>query len=1380
MVAAGGVAQSVALNFAHFSVNDGLSSSAVLDIYQDRSGLMWFGTDDGLNRFDGYSFRQFPEIREALSNYSVRDIHEDPAGRIWIAAFQGAGYLERDQGGGYSYHPVIQALNCSVISPLKGGRLLIGTSGGLRLVNPATGAVSFITTDHGLPSNRIMAIQTDDRNRHWILFPEGPARFNPRTKRVESFHPIRSDTATTPEDWKSLTVAGDRLWLVSDRRLIRYDPVRQKVDRRVTIAADSESGTSNETYFVAATQNHGIWIGTDRGLLIYDPERHTLRRHLKGQDQHGINNNELHCFYDDRQGNIWLGTYGGGVNLHSAYNTNFDRFNFELNETAAGQDNIVSDFAEDGRGHLWITTWGDGLKYYDRASKRHRVFHFKSGRFTREVFRSVAVGRDTQLWLATDHNGLIRLDPTTGEYRHWRKESSSLASDNLYCVHEGLGRVWIGLGGGSEGLQTYARRSDRFETLPVRSPRTGQSAKYVRTISDDGERHLFLGTHGQGLWVYDVTDRSVRQYAGPGDGGPLSGGIVYSQHYDPRGYLWVGTMAGGLNLLHLNSGRVVRIGRAHGLPDDCINGILADDEGDLWMSTNRGLVKFSPPPFLFSDTVTVDYVDTHLSEDAFVHFVAEDGLQSNEFKYGAYYRGSDGQMYFGGINGYNRFQPGAIVKNPAPPPVVITDIRVFDPTVWPASRSPEVEVSEAGGSPSIELSYNQNLLTIDYAALNYSQSNKNQYAYYLEGFDNDWRYVGNLRTASYTNLPPGEYTFRVKASNNDGVWNESGAALDLVIVPPIWGRTWFQLVVILGLVSVLFCYYRYRLQEEKRKTQALETAVRVRTRELAAANDQLKQQQGEIEQMWGKVHDADQQKLRFFTNISHEFRTPLTLIIGPLEDIIRGSRTAINRMDTLRIVHKNAVRLLRLINELLDLRSIESGGAKLHVQHLNLAQFLRSIAANFRYQTDLKDITLRVDLPEELPLWIDAEKMEKVFFNILGNALKFTKRGGEIVIASETVPESGMVRVTVRNSGKYIPPELLENIFNRYVKSPGASSRGSTGIGLALVKELVEFHYGRVEVSSSPAGGTAFGVLLPLGLAAYDAAEVSERTTFELEETYDLEIGGAGAGASLAGATEPEAGDSEKTVVLIAEDDPDLRLYLRSLFEPDHTVIETNNGRTALELTQKFIPDFVISDLMMPELDGLEFCRRLKSDERTSHIPIIMVTARTFEEDKLKGLQTGVDDYITKPFSSRMLKLKVENILSRRRVMQERLRDISQIYQVNPDNATETSFYKKLIEAIETNLSDENFNTSRLAEAMNMSRSQLYRKIQAVINRPASELIREIRMKHAESKLLHTDEQVSTIAYSLGFKNVSHFTKTFTAKFGMPPTHFRSRHLETN
>jgi signal transduction histidine kinase/DNA-binding response OmpR family regulator/sugar lactone lactonase YvrE len=1112
-------------------------------------------------------------------------------------------------------------------------------------------------------------------------------------------------------------------------------------------------------------------------LFVYNPARGSLRQHLKGQDQHGIDNNELRCFLADRRGTIWLGTYGGGVNYHSAYNSNFDHFNHELNDAATGNDNIVSGFAEDRAGRVWMTTWGDGLKYYDKDTKHHATYPIAGGLYSKEVFRSVAItGQDT-LWLATNNNGLIRLHPSPGRYHHYRAGTSSLLSDNLYTVHTGLGQLWLGLGGGSEGLQRYQPARDSFVTVPILLPATRQTAKYVRVIADDGDRRLFLGTHGQGVLVYDTVSGTVSHYRSQLEGGTLSNGVVYSLYYDPAGYLWVGTMVGGLNLIHLSTGKVIQVGKQHGLPDNCINGILSDRQGSLYITTNRGLSQFSPPQYLYSDTVSTAYVNARLGHEAFVNFVVEDGLQSNEFKYGAYYQGTDGKLYFGGINGYNRFDPATIAKNPTPPPVAITDIRVFDRDAWPASRSPTIADTAADGVAVIELKHDQNLLTIDYAALNYSQSNKNLYAYYLENFDNDWRYVGSLRKASYTNLPPGEYTFRVKASNNDGVWNEVGTALHINIVPPFWAMTWFRLSVVAAIISLLYFYYRYRLRTEKQKTRALETAVGERTRELAQANEQLQLQSNEIEQMWGKVHDADQQKLRFFTNISHEFRTPLTLIIGPLEDIIRGNKIAIKRTDALKIVHKNAVRLLRLINELLDLRSIESGGAQLQVQHLDFAHFLRSIAANFRYQTDQKEITLRGDLPDQLPLWVDTDKMEKVFFNILGNALKFTRRGGEIEIAATVVEAENMLNVTVRNTGKYIPPDLLTNIFNRYVKSPGGSSRDSTGIGLSLVKELVEFHHGRIGVSSSQEEGTAFSVLIPLSLKAYAASEISERTTFQLEENYAADEEGADAGAILV--VKPGEVDPKKAVVLIAEDDPDLRTYLRSLFEPASTVIETGDGRTALELTRKFIPDFIISDLMMPGLDGLQFWEAVKSDEKTSHIPIIMVTARTFEEDKLRGLGLGIDDYITKPFSSTALRLKVENILAGRQALRDRLRDIEQIYQVNFTNEAETNFYKKLIEAIEANLADENFNTTSLAECMNMSRSQLYRKILAVVNRPAGELIREIRMKHAEARLLQTDEQVSTIAYSLGFKNVSHFTKTFTSKFGVPPTRFRSQHLET-
>ena len=1332
----------------------------VLDVYQDRAGYMWFGTDNGLNQYDGYSFRQFPGAQDALSNKSVNDVYEDEQGRIWTASSQGAGYLDPEH---YDYHPVIDDINCNLLARLDSNRMMIGTSGGLRVVGLESGDIQVLTTDNGLPSNSIRDIHQDALGSLWVLFPHGLARFDPATNRIESYRTIALPGAVAGQQWVSFTIdERGHYWLASDHHLVAYRPQDGEIEKVIPIVGSVTASASRRTFFVATTGARNVWIGTDRGLFVYNPDSDALRQHLKGDDQHGINNNEVRCFFADRQQGIWLGTYGGGINYHSAYNTKFDHFSHELNETRSSSENIVSGFATDGAGKLWIATWGDGLKFYDAQRQRHASYHFANGRFGNEVFRSVTV-YEGGLWAATNNNGLVRVDLERDTYRHFTTDNGGLASNTPYCTHAGLGDLWVGLGGGAEGLQRYVPRSDDLETISLVSPQTQQTIRYVRTIADDGDRHLFLGTHGQGLWVYDTESGTIRQYTTLSED-PLSNDVVYSLHYDPRGYLWIGTMVGGLNRLHLATGRVVTITKEHGLPNNCINGILPDNSGNLWISTNQGLSRFTPPPYLLSDTVTNDYVAATLGRDAFVNFTAQDGLQSNEFKYGAYFRCRNGILYFGGINGYNRFDPKEILTNPAPPPVVITDIRVFDQDAWPDSRRPEVVRASTGDPESLRLPHDQNLLTIDYAALNYSQSSKNKYAYYLEGYDNNWRYVGTARKASYTNLPPGQYTFRVKASNNDGIWNEQGAALGVTIVPPIWARTWVQVVCVFLLVSLLFFYYRYRLHTEKRKTRRMEAAVEARTRELAGANLQLQEKNMEIEAMWEKVHDADQQKLRFFTNVSHEFRTPLTLIIGPLEDLLKGNRLALNRVETLEIIHKNALRLLHLINELLNLRSLETGASTLQLQHTDLDQFLRSLVANFRYHSDLKGIMLSVDLPEQVVVWLDPGKMEKVFFNLLGNAVKFTERGGRIAVTA-SLDDAGLVRVTVANSS-YIPADRLELIFDRYVKSTGESADQGSGIGLALVKELVDLHQGRVEVSSCLTAGTKFTVVLPQDLAA-----VAQQPTEVPALTEAAESTVVTAGLVMDGS------GTNRAVVLIAEDDPDLRTYLRSLFEPDFTVITAENGRTALELAQQHIPDFVISDFMMPEMDGLEFCQALRSDQKTSHIPIIMVTARTVEEDKLAGLKVGVDDYITKPFSSSALKLKVGNILARRKAMQERLRDISQIYQVNPDNETETSFYKELIAAIEANLADEAFNTSTLAEAMNMSRSQLYRKILAVVNRPASELIREIRMKHAEAKLLNTDEQVSTIAYSLGFKSVSHFTKTFSATYGIPPTKFRSERL---
>lgn len=1362
-------AQPEGLNFTHISVDEGLSSSVVLDIYQDREGFMWFGTDNGLNRYDGYVFKTLPRA-PGFANNSVSDIFEDERGRIWTATFRGAGYLDGTTG---DYHPVVEGVRAHIITQLDDGHLMVATSGGLRIVDLANENVRSVTTDNGLPSNRIRGLDRDRDGNLWILFPEGLGRFSLSRNRIEAFRSIGS--ATGGGVWKAFYVdMDDQFWLVSDTHLVRYDVDKGSIVRSWRIHSEAETATeSRRTYFVAGGEKGNVWMGTDRGLFILDTARNEPRRYLKAGAQHGLNNNEVRSYFADRQGNVWLGTYGGGVNLYSRYNAKFHHYNYELNASVAGSSNIVSGFAPGENSTLWITTWGDGLKYYDSETDHHEVYPFADGAFANEIFRSVTSGEDGKLWLATDNNGLVRLDPESGAFAHFRKDNSGLSSNDLYYSHYGLGALWVGIGGGSEGLERYTEEGG-FEIIQPKSSHTGQDIRYVRIIKDDGERRLFLGTHGMGLWIYDTERATVRHFASTIERKALSNDVIYSLHYDPRGYLWVGTMAGGLNLIHLETNKVIVIDERHGLPNNCINGILPDDGGNLWLSTNKGLSKFHPPEFLFSENVDGARVNERLDRGAFTNYTAEDGLQSNEFKYGAYYRGENGRLYFGGINGYNRFDPREIAKNPIAPEVVITDVRVFDEGAWPDGRSPAMSSDFPGEVPDMRLDYGRNLLTIDYAALNYVQSDKNRYAYYLEGFDSDWRYVGDARRASYTNLPPGEYTFRVKASNNNDVWNETGAALRLTIVPPLWAKIWFQLLVIVGVLSMLFFYYRRRLWAERRKSQLLDAAVGERTRDLATANDRLKKQGAEIERMWERIHDADQEKLRFYTNVSHEFRTPLTLIVGPLEDILEDDAGATERKGMLKIAYRNAVRLLRLINELLDLRSLEAGGSSLRVRQINFGEFFRSIVANFRYQIGLKAISLRIDMAEDIPLWVDPEKVETIFFNLLGNALKFTEREGTIEIFSQIDQDRNMLAVTVRNSGAVIPADRVEAIFERYVKDGAQRAGEGSGIGLSLVKELVDLHRGRIEVGSSKEAGTAFTVWLPTGTGAYRAGELVSDHDYHFQTQC---FSPAATEAVMDGETilDTMQTDEDKNTVLVAEDDYDLRIYLRSIFEPKFTVIEAENGRAALELAREHIPDFIISDYMMPELSGLDFCQAIKSNEKTSHIPIIMVTAKATEEDKLSGLEVGIDDYITKPFSSRVLKLKVENILASRQAMRERLRDIGQIYHVNPRNKTETSFYKRLIDTIEANLDNEDFNTNTLAEHMNMSRSQLYRKILAVVNRPASELIRDIRMKNAETRLLQTDEQISTIAYSLGFKSVSHFTKSFAAKHGVPPSKFRNR-----
>ncbi|MDR1103384.1 MAG: response regulator [Tannerella sp.] len=1328
--------QSAGVQFEHLSVEDGLSQLSVMAIFQDERGFMWFGTRNGLNKYDGYSFEIFREFDtdRQISNGQVECIAEDGQNRLWVGTRKGLNRYDGSTGRFIRYYHAADndstLSHDNIISLFRdhAGNLWVGSMHGLNRYLPETDRFQRYSFNGLLSDAAIYALAEDAAGNLWIGTERGLFIYNPRSE--ELLPPQK----TVQERISSLlSDSRGRMWigfhqhgisLFENRRFIPFG--RTDGLNHINIRSIEEDRDGN------------IIAGTFGGLSRFEEQSRQFIT-IEG-DRAGavpMNSFSVYAVYCDRAGTVWVGTYSGGVSYYSP-NQCF-RFHDPGN---AGQTlfGIVGPIVEHASG-IWIGTEGGGLLYFDRTDKSCHYYLLPGAArssFSRNIVKSLFLEND-RLWIGTANSNVYLFD--IPERKFIRTLSPPWGTVHSTVFKDRSDRLWIGsMGSSSVGYMTA--REQFVHPVPLQNGQLFKPAN-VRCILEDTTGIFYIATFNSGAYRYDShTGTATRLLHKDRDDNSPAYSRVTSLCKTRNGTVWASLFEGGISRLNRTTGCFENFGREQGLASETVYSLLEDRDGKLWLSTNAGISGFDPVTETFSN------------------FDKNNGIFIAEFTPGSGAVTADNEVFFGGNNGFVSFHPHLIKENDYIPPVLITKVSINNR-----------ETENTTHDKPLRLTHKQSNMTVEFSALNFIYPCQNQYAYKLEGFDREWNYVGKRRVAYYTNIPPGAYTFLVKGSNNDNVWNEQPAAIHVYISRPPWNTGWAWTLYIAAFTAGLLLVVRYT-----RIKNRLETNIRI---------EQMEKE---------KMEELHRTKINLFTNFSHELRTPLTLILNPLEEILQNNRLTPPLHDTLKLIYKNAGRLLYTVNQLMDFRKKESGRLQLRAAEGNIVEFTNEISMAFNELARNRNIDLRLECDmEEQHMWYDHNLLEKVLFNLLSNAFKNTPGGGRITVSlslwdlpglkqafdSLFASSSGIrefIMITVSDTGQGIPEPELEKIFDPFYQVPNAKIQASqpfgTGIGLNLCKGVVELHHGVIWAGNATGRqGAVLRVVLPLGKThlkendldpSFRNGEDPSHYTIPESPYHD-------------GQPEQPAAKSPYSV-LIVEDNTDVRRYIRSHLQKLYAIYEAENGQEAFDLAVEHLPDLIVSDIMMPVMDGILLCRTLKNDLRTGHIPVILLTARVTVMQVQEGFETGADDYITKPFHTGLLVTRIRNLIA----MRERLKELfgkkmSPAFPGLPTSQVDGRFMDIVYNFINEHLTDPDLNMDLLYKEIGMSRSSFYRKIKMLSDLTPIELIRNTRLQFSVKYLTETDLNISEIAYEVGFSSPSYFTKSFKDHFQISPTEMRNK-----
>lgn len=1329
--------------FSRLDISQGLSNNEVTSIFKDQRGFIWLGTMSGLNRWDGYGFKIFRhdlQDTSSLDDDFIVAILEGPGQTLWVSTREGFNiYNSLTEKFDRDVRSLLHSMhiNGDTVSDIRKDRngdywfLMTGAGGGLYKYEEASKTTIYFLPRPG--SMRSMA--ADPAGDWWILYGDGVLeKMDVRTGRVV----VRSQAlqhvlpAKTQEYHLYVDEQGE-CWVYASAGLsglIWYRPSSGEVQ---VIRKESNGLHLNTNLITGVVQdNKGmIWIATDHGgINLLDKKTLSIQYLLsRDDDDKSVSQNAIDYLYKDRAGIIWVGTYKKGASYYQDDMLKFPLYRHQPSNPNSLPYDDVNRFVEDAKGNLWIGTNGGGLLYLNRQTGKYTRYQHDPSRpnsLSNDVIVSLCIDHEQKLWIGMYYGGMDCFDGKTFiHHRHNEDDSASIGDDRVWEIHEDAhGRLWVGTL--AAGLDLYDRKKNIFihhqpdAAVDPYSPSVGSTVHsgYISDLVEDRDGNLWIGT-SIGIDVLEAATGKFRHYVNEANKpASLSNNNVISIKEDSRGLIWVGTRE-GLNVFNKAGGDFTIFRRGDGLPDNAILNILEDNDHQLWLSTPNGLSRV---------TVRVDPQTGHIT-CKYTNYDQSYGLQGKEFNENAALRTHAGELIFGGGDGFNIFDPQKLRTSPHHSQLIFTDLQVFNKTVGIGEKlnGHVILPQSITESRQITLRPNENVFSIGFAALDFLDAQKMRYAYMLEPFNKDWL-VGDGRRAVYTNLDPGDYTFKVRAADEDGAWNEQVLELRIKILPPFWKTPLAYVLYALLLTGGLLLARHILLQR-------------------AAMRFALAQERKEAH----RLHELDMMKIRFFTNVSHEFRTPLSLILTPLDKIIQNTDDPA-RKNQFHLIHRNARRLLNMVNQLLDFRKLEVQELRLNTSKGDIVRFIRELSYSFTDIAEKKNIDFSFsESISTLCTSFDPDKMERIIFNLLSNAFKFTPEGGEVGVTLDFDPV-GMLILRVKDTGIGIGKDKQEKIFERFFQNeiPGSMVNQGSGIGLAITWEFVRLHNGTIKVESEPGEGSCFTVMLPVVIAEGEVAEPAPVAPVEAAKRDKK---------------------NKKQTVLLVEDNEDFRFYLKDNLREYFNILEAVNGKEGWQKTLGAHPDLVVSDISMPEMNGIDLCRKIKEDKRTAFIPVILLTALTGEEQQLRGLETGANDYMTKPFNFEILLSKIRNLLTQQETARKTYTKQVEASPSRPKvESNDEKFIRQALDLVEKNMANPDFSVEEMSRELFISRVALYKRLLALTGKTPIEFIRSVRLKRAAQLLEKSQHTVSEIAYQVGFNNPKYFSRYFKEEFGVLPS----------